>query len=255
MKQRIVAIIEARMGSTRLPQKTLMDVAGKTLLERVVDRLKLSKTVAEVVVATSTSKGDDRIEALCRERSIAFFRGSEDDVLGRVQGAALQSRADVVVQSGADCPFYDPDLVDLLVHTLVWGGYAYTANDMELTFPEGIDAHVIRATALADSAQFATRADERDDTPRYIWNNAERYPIFNLLALPGSFYNRPEIRLTVDYAEDMELCKKIYESFSGKEDFTTRELIALLDQNPEWIKINASCEQHSAAYVKKEDAC
>lgn len=255
MKERVVAIIEARMGSTRLPQKTLMDVAGKALLERVVDRLKLAKSVGEVMVATSTNTEDDRIEVLCREKNIPFFRGSEDDVLGRVHGAALQSRADVVVQSGADCPFYDPDLVDLLVHTLVWGGYAYAANDMELTFPEGIDAHVIRASALVGAAQFATRSDERDDTPRYIWNNVEHYPIFNLKALPGSFYNRPEIRLTVDYIEDMELCRKIYESFGGRGDFTTRELIDLLDRNPEWAKINAACEQQSAAYVKREGTC
>lgn len=255
MKERVVAIIEARMGSTRLPQKTLMDVAGKTLIERVVDRLKLAKSLDEVMVATSTNKVDDLIEALCRERDIPCFRGSENDVLGRVHNAALQGRADVVVQSGADCPFYDPDLVDLLVYTLVWGGYAYAANDMELTFPEGIDAHVILASALADSACFATRADEREDTPRYIWNNKERYPIFNLKALPGSYYNRPEIRLTIDYPEDIELCRKIYESFGGRGDFSTRELIYLIERNPEWAKLNAACEQQSAAYVKKGRAC
>ncbi|MCF8176908.1 MAG: glycosyltransferase family protein [Sulfuritalea sp.] len=255
MRERVVAIIEARMGSIRLPEKTLMDVAGTSLLERVVARLKLAKSVDEVMVATSTNAADDKIEALCRERGIPVFRGSEDDVLGRVHGAALQSRADLVVQSGADCPFYDPDLVDLLVHTLVWGGYSYAANDMELTFPEGIDAHVILASALAESACHATRSDEREDTPRYIWNNSVRYPIFNLRALPGSYYNRPEIRLTIDYPEDMELCRKIYESFDGRSDFSTRELIELIDCNPAWAKLNAACEQKSAAYVKNGEAC
>ena len=138
MNERVVAIIEARMGSTRLPFKTLMDVAGKTLLERVVDRLKKAKSVDEVIVATSTSVADGQIEELCRIKNIPFFRGSENDVLGRVYEAALQFRADIVVQCGADCPFYDPDLVDLLVYSLALGGYAYAANDMELTFPEGI---------------------------------------------------------------------------------------------------------------------
>jgi len=243
------------MGSTRLPRKTLMDVAGKTLLERVVDRLRLAKFVDDVLVATSINALDDQIEMLCRERGISFFRGSENDVLGRVHGAALQSQADVVVQSGADCPFYDPNLVDLLVLTLLWGGYAYAANDMELTFPEGIDAHVIRATALADSARLATRADERDDTPRFIWNNSSRYPIFNLKALSGSYYNRPDIRLTIDYEEDMVLCRKLYGAMGGRTDFTTHELIELLNQNPEWIRLNAACEQQSAAYVVKSDTC
>ncbi len=252
MKERVVAVIEARMGSTRLPRKTLMDVAGKTLLERVVDRLRLARSVHEVVVATSTNAGDNQIEALCAERGIACFRGSEDDVLERVHGASDRYKADVVVQSGADCPFYDPDLVDQLVYTLIWGGYAYTANDMELTFPEGVDAHVIRFDALEASAREAKKEDEREDTPRFIWNHPKRFPIFNLKAQPGSFYNRTDIRVTIDYAEDMELCRKIYTAFGGKVDFSTRDLIELLDANPEWIKINANCEQRSAAYVKKE---
>ncbi len=255
MNERVVAIIEARMGSSRLPQKTLMDVTGKSLLERVVDRLKLAKSVDEVIVATSVSTGDDRIEELCRKRDILCFRGSENDVLGRVYAAAVQFRADVVVQCGADCPFYDPNLVDLLVYSLVLGGYAYAANDMELTFPEGIDAHVILASALADSACFAVRSDEREDTPRYLWNNSDRHPIFNLKAVPGTLYNRPEIRLTIDYAEDMELCRHLYEGLSGRGDFTTRELIGLIDSHPEWVKINAACEQQSAAYVRKGEVC
>jgi spore coat polysaccharide biosynthesis protein SpsF len=108
----VVAIIEARMGSTRLPEKTLMDFAGVTLLERVVARIKLAETVGEVVVATSVNQNDNVIYDLCQAKSIHCFRGSEDDVLGRVYEAAKKYHADVVVQSGADCPFYDPELID-----------------------------------------------------------------------------------------------------------------------------------------------
>ncbi len=245
----VVAIIEARMGSTRLPEKTLMDLAGITLLERVVERIKLAKTVGEVVVATSVNQKDNVIYDLCQAKSIHCFRGSEDDVLGRVYEAAKKYHADAVVQSGADCPFYDPELIDLLVGIIKWGGYAYTANDMKLTFPEGIDAHVICFNALEASANEAKDPKERDDTPRFIWNHPERFPIFNLEALPGSVLNRPEIRLTIDYKEDMELARLIYKKlYLANPVFSSFDLITLLDRHPDWLEINKHCEQYSAAY-------
>lgn len=245
-----VAIIEARMGSTRLPKKTLMDVAGNTLLDRVVERIKLAKSVDEIVVATSTAAGDDAIVAHCSAKDIPCFRGSEDDVLGRVYGAAVEHRADIIVQSGADCPFYDPELIDLLIAILKWGGYAYTANDMQLTFPEGIDAHVITFEALEASAKEANGPEEREDTPRFIWNHPARFPIFNLEARPGSKLNRPEIRLTVDYEEDIKLTRFIYENlYPVAPEFTSFELLEFLDRHPEWSQLNSHCEQRSAAYI------
>ncbi|NVJ91182.1 MAG: glycosyltransferase family protein [Methylocystaceae bacterium] len=248
---KVVATIEARMGARRLPKKTLMDVAGKTLLERVVDRLSLSEIINQVVVATTTSSDDDAIANFCKEKSIAYWRGSETDVLGRVYDAAKHFNADIIVQSGADCPFYDPELIDVLISALQIGGYAYSANDMTLTYPEGIDAHIMTFDALEASAKEAKEENERDDTPRFIWNNAERFPIFNLEAAPKSFLNRPEIRLTVDYPEDMELTQKLYQYFEGVNNlhFTSKELVAYLDANPELAAINSHCEQQSAAYV------
>lgn len=247
---KVAAIIEARMGSTRVPWKTLMDIAGATLLERVVERIGLARTVNRIIVATSTNKGDDDIDKFCKHRNIPCFRGSEDDVLARVYEAAKSYKADIIVQSGADCPFYDPELIDLLVYVLKWGDYAYSANDMKLTFPEGIDAHVMRFDALEACAKEAKDAMEREDTPRFIWNHPERFPIFNLEAKPGSFLNRPDIRLTVDYKEDMELAKRIYEKFyPDNKFFTTHELIAFLNEHPELIEINSHCEQRSAAYL------
>lgn len=244
---RAIAIVEARMGSTRLPGKTLMDVAGKPLLQRCVDRLAMARSVSEVVVATSVSPKDDVLAAYCAEHGIACIRGSEDDVLGRVHQAALAHPCDIIVQSGADCPFYDPDLVDMLVNICHWGGYAYTANDMTLTFPEGIDAHVMTFAALAASAAEAQSEQEREDTPRFIWNHPDRFPIFNLEALSGSKFNRPTLRLTVDYPEDMELTQRIYQALGDA--FTTEALLDCLDSRPDWAALNAHCEQLSAAYV------
>ncbi len=250
-QMKIIAIIEARMGSSRLPQKTLADIAGKTLLERVIERIRPAKSVDDVIVATSVSTQDNAIAELCRRNAIACFRGSERDVLGRVYDAAKEYRADIIVQCGADCPFYDAQLIDMLTYILAWGGYSYVANDMRLTFSEGVDAHVIRFDALEEAAKEAKDPRERDDTPRFIWNHPERFSIFNLEALPGSFYNRPEIRLTVDYREDLELTRKIYEGlYKNMPQFSTRQLIAFLDQHPELRKINRNCEQKSGAYIK-----
>lgn len=243
-----VAIIEARMGSSRLPGKTLMDLAGKPLLERVIDRIKLASSINNVVVATSVNQQDDEIEQFCLGKGILCFRGSEKDVLQRVYDAAEKHKADIVVQCGADCPFYDPELIDLLVYIMKWGGYDYTANDMKLTFPEGIDAHVIKFNALKICAQEAKDSRERDDTPRFIWNNPERFTVFNLEALPESKLNRSDIRLTVDYQQDLDLAREIYKMLP--DDFSTAELVDFLDSNPELIKINSNCEQHSAAYKR-----
>jgi spore coat polysaccharide biosynthesis protein SpsF len=246
---KVVAVVEARMGSTRLPQKTLMDIAGAPLLERVIERIRLSRTVNEIIVATSVSSGDDAIENLCSLLKVNCFRGSEDDVLERVYQSLAGHDADIVVQSGGDCPFYDPELIDLLVFIMKWGGYDYTANDMKLTFPEGIDAHIIRYEALKTSAEEACDLREREDTPRFIWNNPDRFTIYNLEAIPGSLLSRPEIRLTVDYEEDLQLTRLIYNTlYKENPRFTTFDLIRFLDNHPEWLAINSHCEQRSAAY-------
>jgi len=247
---KVVAVIEARMGSTRLPEKTLMDIAGTSLLERIIERINPSKTVQEIIIATSVNSNDDEIEKLCKKIELKCFRGSEDDVLGRVYEAIKDCNADIIVQCGADCPFYDPELIDLLVNIMKWGGYDYTANDMKLTFPEGIDAHVIKYKALEISAKEATDLKEREDTPRFIWNNPDRFRIFNLEAVPGSILNRPDIRLTVDYEGDLQLTRKIYETlYKENPRFSTFDLIRFLDKHPDWISINKHCKQRSAAYI------
>lgn len=244
-----VAVIEARMGSTRLPGKTMMDISGKSLLERVIERIKPA-TLSRIVVATSVGQNDDIIYEKCMETGILCYRGSEHDVLDRVYRTALEHSADIVVQCGADCPFYDPELIDLLVNVMKWGGYSYTANDMKLTYPAGVDAHVIRFDALEAAAMESIEPRDREDTPRFLWSKPERFPVFNLEALPGSPLNRPDIRLTIDYEEDIVIARHIYsELYPSSPRFTTFELIKFLNSRPELIEINRYCKQHSAPYI------
>jgi len=245
---RVIATVEARMGSTRLPGKTLMIIAGKTLLELVVERLRLAENVDEVVVATTLNPKDDAIVSFCKDHDINVYRGSEDDVLGRVYETAKAFQADLIVQAGADCPFYDPDLIDTLIEIFLNGKYAYVANDMKLTYPEGVDAHILSMEVLEEIHGLATKPRDRYDVVRYIWDHPEKYPIYNLDAPPE--LNRPELRLTLDYKEDLTLTRKIFNAlYSEKHPFKTKDVIDYLDKFPDLKTINAGCEQHSAAYL------
>ena len=213
--------------------------------------MRLPKLVKEVVVATSTSPKDDVLADFCEQKSIACFRGSEDDVLGRVVAAATKHGADIIVQQGADCPLADPGLTDELLGIFLKGGYHYVANDMKLTYPEGIDAHVIDVPSLVEAAEKATRPAQREDTPRYLWDHPERFKIFNLEAPPE--LRRPDLRVTVDYAEDIEVVREIYkELYPSNPRFSTKDVLALVDRRPELLAINKHCEQKSAAYVPQK---
>lgn len=245
---RVIATIEARMASTRLPGKTLRPLLGQPVLSRVVERIRRAKSVEDAVVATTTNPADDVIVEHCRREGIAWHRGSEEDVLRRVIATAQQHGGDLVVQLGADCPFYDPALIDELVGIYLAGGWDYVANDMELTYPEGVDAHVVARKTLEEVAAKTLRPRDRDDVPRYVWEHPDEYRIFNLRA-PVELH-APHVRLTLDYPEDLELTEAVYASlYPTNPAFTTVDVLALLRAHPELVKINAHCKQLSAPYV------
>jgi spore coat polysaccharide biosynthesis protein SpsF (cytidylyltransferase family) len=151
---RTVAIIQARMGSTRLPGKVLMDLAGEPMLVRVVNRVRRAERLDEVVVATTASPSDDPIFEGCRQRGWAVERGSEKDVLDRYYRAARAHHADVVVRITADCPFVDAGLIDQVVGAFLGGGYDYVSNVLEpRTYPRGLDVEVFRFSALEKAWQ------------------------------------------------------------------------------------------------------
>ncbi len=244
----IIATVEARMGSTRLPGKTMAPLLGKPLLYRVLERIRQARTVNEVVVATSINPADDVIASWCEQEGYSCYRGSEDNVLSRVVEAARHYSATVVVQLGADCPLYDPELIDELVSIFLANDYDYVANDMKLTYPEGIDAHVISMAALKEALAHAKDPRQLEDVPRYIWDHPERFTIFNREAPAEIFF--PELRVTVDYPEDLELVSQIYAALYPKDrSFRTKDVIALVRDNPHLLLINAHCEQRSAAYL------
>lgn len=228
---RIVGTIEARMGSTRLPGKTLSEIhGGMHLLECVVRRFRLAGSIADVAVATTTETKDDPIAQWCNTNSVSVFRGAENDVLARVAGAATHFGADAIVQMGADSAYLDYQLVDRLTAIYREGGHDYVCNDLKLTFPIGIYAHVVSVPRLIElSRRTDLTLKDRENVVTYFWQHPEHYRLHNIEATPEFHY--PELRLTVDYAEDIELARSIYRHF-GDHRFTTGDILGLYRQSP-----------------------
>ncbi len=247
---RVVGTIEARMGSTRLPGKSLMEIyGGMPLIEAVTERFRMCRNVDAVWVATTTEPADDAIAQWCRANEVNCFRGSEQDVLDRVAKTAMEARANAVVQMGADSAYLDFKLIDAMVKVFKRGGCDYLCNDLELTYPLGIYAHVIRVSCLVALNRRAELSEqEREDVVRYIYEHPNEYRVANITAPPEFAY--PGLRLTIDYPEDLGLARTIYARFGGCR-FTTGDVIGLYRDEPELFKKTRGLIQRSAPFLKR----
>lgn len=248
---RIVATIEARMGSSRLPEKTLMKIYKDfTLLELVVKRFSLCKNVDDIVVATTVEKQDDKIALWCEQNGVSYYRGSEDDVLDRVTNASIKANADVIVQMGADSAYLDFELIDELIEIYKNGNYDYVCNDMELTYPLGIYGHIVKVEKLiALNQKENLTIEDREDVVRYIWEHPCEYNILNIKASKNKNY--PHLRLTIDYPEDFDLVCKIYNHFD-RTDFTSFDIIDLYNNDNDLFQGVSKLVQHSAPFIKEK---
>ncbi len=247
---RIIATIEVRMGSTRSPGKALADIAGKPLLERVIERIRLCKSIDDIVIATSTNPLDGKIEDLAGKLNVRCYRGSEDDVLDRVVKAAEYMKADVTAQFGGDSPFIDWKLTDELIRTYLKDTTAdLVTNCLKLTYPLGVYTYVVPMSVMKTTQFLAKRPAEREDVTRYIWEHPERFKLVNIEA--GGELRRPELRLTVDYEEDIMLTREVYAHLlPERPEFITVDVINFLDSRPELRDINRDRVQKSAPHIK-----
>jgi len=232
---KIVAIIQARMGATRLRGKVLSDLAGQTMLARVVNRSRRAKGLDAVMIATTTQPADDAIVHLCHERGWFFFRGSEEDVLDRYYRAALTYGADVVVRVTSDCPLIEPELIDSLVTTFLLHRppLAYLSNTLVPTFPRGLDVEVMSFNALKRAWQEDDNPAWREHVTPYIWRQPDKFKICNVTNDKDYSY----MRWTVDTAEDLAFVRKVYGHFKN-DTFSWREVLELLKEHPKWLEIN-----------------
>ncbi len=233
---KIVAVIQARMGSTRLPGKVLKDIRGRTMLERVVGRTRRAELVDKVVVATTPHETDEPIVAECRRLDVPCFLGSETDVLDRYNRAAEWCGADVVVRITSDCPLIDPSETDRVVRAFLDSTADYASNFIRRTYPRGLDTEAMSAATLAHAWLEADEPYERIHVTPYIYGHPDT---FQLLSVTGreDFSN---YRWTVDTSEDLQFVREVYRLLDNREMAGWREVLSLLQSNPQLAEINQS---------------
>jgi spore coat polysaccharide biosynthesis protein SpsF len=227
------------MGSTRLAGKVLKDLAGDTVLARVINRTRRAKLLTEVVVATSELVSDDVIVRECERLRAPCFRGDEADVLDRYYRAAQHFAADVIVRITSDCPLIDPELIDAVVRALQEQAVDYATNALVGTYPRGLDVEVFNLEALVRAAKCATQAYERTHVTPYIYENPG---LFNIVSVSAE-ENYSAFRWTLDTMEDLEMIRAIYGHFAKRDDFGWREVLKLMEDAPELAKINSMVRQ------------
>ena len=253
MKPRTIAIIQARMSSTRLPGKVLLDIAGEPMLARVIERARRAKLVDEVVLATTTDPSDDPVAVFCAERGYNFTRGSLNDVLDRYYQAAKEYDVDVIVRLTADCPVLDPYVVDETIRAQREGNFDFVANrlppPMGRSFPIGLDTEVCTFAALEKTWQEATEKHQREHVMPYLYEDTTLITDHSQLstgisprgfkvALVNHVPDYGSLRWTVDTPEDLEFIREIFARFEN-DDFGWQDILALLEKEPELAKINA----------------
>ena len=237
---KVVAIVQARVGSTRLPGKVLEGLAGQPMLVRVVNRTSRAKTLDAVVVATTTQSVDDAIVHLCERQGWPYFRGGEEDVLDRYYQAASAFKADIIARITSDCPLIEPEIIDRVVNefSVYCPEVDYMSNSLVRTFPRGLDVEVVSLDALRKAWQEDENPAWREHVTPYIRRHPEKFRIRNVTNDTDYSY----MRWTVDTIEDLTFIRQIYDHFQN-DAFTWKEVLHLLDVHPEWLEINRHVQQ------------
>ena len=239
-KEKIVAIIQARMGSSRLPGKVLKEVNGVPLLKYQFERVKQSLFITETVIATTLREENDVITEFCEQNQISCFRGSENDVLSRYYECSREYKVDIIVRLTADCPLIDPRVIDEVVKIYLENDYDFVANTAPpegFTYPEGMDVEVFSFKLLERAMREAEKPSEREHVTHFFWQNPQFFSTYRIdLEKDFSSY-----RLTVDYPEDLDVTESVICGLYPKDPiFSMHDMIRFLDANPV-IKEKNSC--------------
>jgi spore coat polysaccharide biosynthesis protein SpsF len=242
---RIVTVIQARLGSSRLPGKVLLPLAGKELLVRMVERVNRAFLCGQVVVATTDKPADDAIEQICRREGFLYFRGHETDLLDRHFRAASQYYAEAVVKIPSDCPLIDPHIIDQVISFYLDSDevpgnhkYDYVSNLHPPSYPDGNDVEIMSMKAMAAAWKEACKNFEREHTTPFIWEQPHRFRVGNMKWETGLDYSMTH-RWTIDYPEDYRFIKAIYDHlYKRNPGFGLEDILNLLEEEPGIIRIN-----------------
>ena len=238
---KIIAIIQARMGSTRLPGKVLQDIGGETMLARVARRTQRASLLDGVLVATTTQTADDAIAAECGRLRLPVYRGSEDDVLDRYYQAAQAAQADAVARITSDCPFIDPAVIDKVVSAFLRERPDYASNFIKRTYPRGLDTEIMRFAALEQAWREAAETYQRAHVTPYIHQQPDK---FRLLSVENET-DASRYRWTVDTADDLAFARAVYRRLGNDDSFGWLDALALLRREPELAELNRHIQQKS----------
>lgn len=264
MKPNVVAIIQGRMSSSRLPGKILADIAGQPMLQRVFVRTSRSASVSQTIFATTTDPSDDPVAEYCDFSGIPFTRGSLYDVLDRYYQTAKSAKADVVVRITADCPAIDPELIDTVVNTVISEQSSVNGESFDFvcnrlpppyhrTYPIGLDIEACTFKALEQAWKKAKEPQHREHVMPYFYEGVELTTVNRQLqtgtsprgyniALLHHTTDFGDYRWTVDTPEDLEFMRQVYAHFNGRDDFSWKEVLDLVHDHPELMKINAGVQ-------------
>jgi spore coat polysaccharide biosynthesis protein SpsF len=241
---RRVVIVQARMTSTRLPGKVLLDLAGRPLLERQLERLQRCERVDEIALATTTNADDDPLVDLADRLGLRWHRGSEHDVLSRYAGAAREAEADLVVRVTSDCPLIDPQETDAVIAALERERCDYASNILERTLPRGLDTEALWRDALERTHRLAASPPAREHVTWFV--HSERPDLFVLHSVKRP-YDAADLRWTVDTAQDLELVRRLYDELGlAERPLPAGEVIAHVRAHPKLAEINAGVAQKDA---------
>lgn len=229
---KIVIIVQARMTSTRLPGKVLKTVLDKPLLEYQVERLRQVKLADQIIIATTINYSDQPILDLCDRLSVPFYRGSEEDVLSRYYEAAMQFQADTIVRITSDCPLIDPEIIDRLIdyYQQNYPNFDYVSNS---GYSRGMDVEIFSTFMLQKAYINSVKSRDREHVTPYFYSN----PNLFRLGIVESKIDSSQYRLTVDTLEDFQLIEILLSHL--KPQFTLKDIIMLLEKNPNWVAINS----------------
>lgn len=241
----VLAILQARMSSSRLPGKVLLRTCGKPLLAHQIERVRRCEAVSHLVVATSTDASDDPIEHLCRELGVDVHRGSLDDVLDRFAGAARPFGPEWVVRLTGDCPLADPAVIDRVVRAAMGGGFDYVSSALHPSFPDGLDAECLRAPVLVAAASEARLPSEREHVTAFVYSRSERFRL-------GEVRNAVDLsalRWTVDEPRDFVFVSQVFERlYPANPRFSMDDVLQLLDNEPILATINGGILRNEGYY-------
>jgi spore coat polysaccharide biosynthesis protein SpsF len=246
--KKVCAIIQARMTSTRLPGKVLMNIEGKPMLWHVIERIKHSKKTNDIILTIPNTKENDILEKFAKENKIKYFRGSEQDVLSRYYETAKKFKCDVVVRITSDCPLIDPKIIDLVIEKHLNSGADFTTNFLEgekgitikRSFPRGLEVEVFNFLTLKEAHQQAKKQYQREHIDPYIFEHPKNFHLASIKNMPDLSY----MRWTVDEQKDLDFVREVYKKlYAKKKMFYIEDVVKLLKKYPELMEINKDVKQ------------